>query len=106
MRTDPDHLPALQQRELERVTQTLLAEFDAAVAGGTQPFRKQGKVLKIILFGSYARNDWVDEPDNGYQSDYDLLVIVSHEKLDAPTGPAARPSPWLVSSWVVRCSRP
>ena len=38
MRTDPDHLPALQQRELERVTQTLLAEFDAAVAGGTQPF--------------------------------------------------------------------
>lgn len=81
MRTDPDHLPALQQRELERVTQTLLAEFDAAVAGGTQPFRKQGKVLKIILFGSYARNDWVDEPDNGYQSDYDLLVIVSHEKL-------------------------
>lgn len=81
MRTDPDHLPALQQRELERVTQTLLAEFEAAVAGGTQPFRKQGKVLKIILFGSYARNDWVDEPDNGYQSDYDLLVIVSHEKL-------------------------
>ena len=81
MRTDPDHLPALQQRELERVAQTLLTEFDAAVAGGTQPFRKQGKVLKIILFGSYARNDWVDEPENGYQSDYDLLVIVSHEKL-------------------------
>lgn len=81
MRTDLDHLPALQQRELERVTQTLLAEFEAAVAGGTQPFRRQGRVLKIILFGSYARNDWVDEPQNGYQSDYDLLIIVSHEKL-------------------------
>lgn len=81
MRTDPDHLPALQQRELERVTQTLLTEFEAAVAGGTQPFRKQGQVLKVILFGSYARNDWVDEPENGYQSDYDLLIVVSHEKL-------------------------
>ncbi|WP_374660777.1 HEPN domain-containing protein, partial [Phenylobacterium sp.] len=60
---------------------TLLAEFEAAVAGGTQPFRRQGRVLKIILFGSYARNDWVDEPQNGYQSDYDLLIVVSHEKL-------------------------
>lgn len=38
-------------------------------------------MLKIILFGSYARTDWVDEPDNGYLSDFDLLVIVSHEKL-------------------------
>nr|WP_240623359.1 HEPN domain-containing protein [Brevundimonas lutea] len=38
-------------------------------------------MLKIILFGSYARNDWVDEPENGYLSDFDLLVVVSHEKL-------------------------
>jgi len=33
------------------------------------------------LFGSYARSDWVDEPDNGYQSDFDLLIIVSHPDL-------------------------
>ncbi|MBW8295317.1 HEPN domain-containing protein, partial [Sphingopyxis sp.] len=33
------------------------------------------------LFGSYARGDWVDEPENGYQSDYDLLIIVSHANL-------------------------
>ncbi|WP_240623336.1 HEPN domain-containing protein [Brevundimonas lutea] len=38
-------------------------------------------MLKIILFGSYARTDWVDEPENGYLSDFDLLVIVNHEKL-------------------------
>jgi predicted nucleotidyltransferase len=81
MRTDTDHLPSLQQRELEHVTNLLLGEFDLALAGGTQPFRKTGKILKIILFGSYARGDWVDEPQNGYQSDYDLLIIVSHEKL-------------------------
>jgi predicted nucleotidyltransferase/HEPN domain-containing protein len=81
MRTGPDHLPALQQRELERVTSLFLSEFEHALAGGTQPWRKAGRILKIILFGSYARDDWVDEPQNGYQSDYDLLIIVSHEKL-------------------------
>lgn len=84
MRADLDHLPAKQQRELERVRTTLLTEFDAAIksgGGGTQSWRRDGRVLKIILFGSYARNDWVDEPDNGYLSDFDLLVIVSHEKL-------------------------
>ena len=84
MRLDLDHLPAKLQRELERVRTTLLTEFDAAIhsgGGGTQAWRRDGRVLKIILFGSYARNDWVDEPDNGYLSDFDLLVIVSHEKL-------------------------
>jgi predicted nucleotidyltransferase len=84
MRADLDHLPAKQQRELERVRTTLLTEFEGAIksgGGGTQSWRRDGRVLKIILFGSYARTDWVDEPDNGYLSDFDLLVIVSHEKL-------------------------
>lgn len=84
MRADLDHLPTKQQRELEHVRTTLLTEFDAAIksgGGGTQSWRRDGRVLKIILFGSYARTDWVDEPDNGYLSDFDLLVIVSHEKL-------------------------
>jgi len=84
MRADLDHLPAKQQHELERIRTTLLTEFEAAIksgGGGTQSWRRDGRVLKIILFGSYARNDWVDEPDNGYLSDFDLLVIVSHEKL-------------------------
>jgi predicted nucleotidyltransferase/HEPN domain-containing protein len=84
MRSDLDHLPARQQRELERVQTTLLGEFEAALTsggGGTQPWRRNGKVLKIVLFGSYARNDWVDQPENGYLSDFDLLVVVSHEKL-------------------------
>lgn len=81
MRTDLDHLPERQQQELDRVREILLEEFDKAVAHRTQPHRREGKVYKIILFGSYARDDWVDEPDNGYQSDFDLLVIVSHEDL-------------------------
>ncbi|WP_369059060.1 nucleotidyltransferase and HEPN domain-containing protein [Caulobacter sp. 73W] len=84
MKSDLDHLPERQQAELERIRTTLLTEFEVALksgAGGTSPWRKSGKVLKIVLFGSYARNDWVDEPDNGYLSDFDLLVVASHPKL-------------------------
>jgi len=81
MRQDVDHLPAVQQRELERVTRILRDEFGAAISGATQPWKKNGKILKIILFGSYSRDDWVDEPQNGYLSDFDLLIIASHEDL-------------------------
>jgi predicted nucleotidyltransferase/HEPN domain-containing protein len=81
MRVDLDHLPQVQQAELARVRDTLMAEFAQAISTSTQPWKKNGRILKIILFGSYSRDDWVDEPDNGYQSDFDLLVIVSHEDL-------------------------
>ena len=81
MRVDLDHLPDTQQAELARVRDTLMAEFAQAISTATQPWKKNGKILKIILFGSYSRNDWVDDPENGYQSDFDLLVIVSHEDL-------------------------
>jgi predicted nucleotidyltransferase len=81
MRTDFDHLPERQQHELERVRNILLEEFDKAIARATQPHKRNGKVYKVILFGSYARSDWVDEPENGYQSDFDLLIVVSHDDL-------------------------
>jgi len=81
MKNDVDHLPTVQRGELERVQHVLMEEFDEAIARATTPSRKNGKILKIILFGSYARDDWVDEPENGYQSDFDLLVIVNHDDL-------------------------
>lgn len=81
MKRDVDHLPAVQQGELERVQRVLMEEFAEAISKATTPSRKNGKILKIILFGSYARTDWVDEPENGYQSDFDLLVVVNHEDL-------------------------
>jgi predicted nucleotidyltransferase/HEPN domain-containing protein len=76
-----DHLPTVYQQELARVQRILLEEFDAAIAQATKPHKRNGKVYKIILFGSYARDDWVDESENGYQSDYDLLIVVSHTDL-------------------------
>jgi predicted nucleotidyltransferase/HEPN domain-containing protein len=81
MRNDVDHLPALQQNELARAKQILLDEFSVAISRTTQPWKKNGKVQKIVLFGSYSRGDWVDDAANGYQSDFDILIIVSHKDL-------------------------
>jgi predicted nucleotidyltransferase len=83
MRTGLDHLPASKQRELERVVQILFEEFDEARVLATQDWKKKGRILKIILYGSYARGGWVDEPHTakGYQSDFDLLIIVNDERL-------------------------
>jgi uncharacterized protein len=81
MRTNADHLPPAQREELARATRILMDEFALATSRATQPWKKNGRIQKIILFGSYARGDWVDEPENGYQSDYDLLIIVNHRDL-------------------------
>lgn len=81
MRADVDHLPIVQQHELTRVQDLLMEEFGEAISRSTSASRKYGKIYKIILFGSYARDDWIDEPENGYQSDFDLLVVVSHRDL-------------------------
>lgn len=81
MRTDLDHLPPAKQRELEHVVRSLFEEFRDATSLATQSWKKQGRILKIVLFGSYARGDWVEDPKGGYFSDYDLLVIVSDRRL-------------------------
>jgi predicted nucleotidyltransferase/HEPN domain-containing protein len=83
VRTDLDHLPDAKRRELERVVQLIFEEFEDATKLAQQGWKKQARILKIILFGSHARGGWVDEPHTakGYQSDYDLLIVVSHEKL-------------------------
>ncbi|KTE15571.1 nucleotidyltransferase and HEPN domain-containing protein [Sphingopyxis sp. H115] len=83
MRSDLDHLPPQKQRELERVVRIIFEEFDDALALATQGWKRKGRIAKIILYGSYARGGWVDEPHTakGYQSDYDLLVIVNDQRL-------------------------
>lgn len=82
MRTGIDHLPPAKQRELERVVEILFEEFREATEHATGR-HKAGRILKVILFGSYARGDWVDAPmaANQYKSDYDLLVIVNQKEL-------------------------
>ncbi|WP_339703835.1 HEPN domain-containing protein [uncultured Sphingosinicella sp.] len=83
MRTDLDHLPPAKQRELERVLEVLFAGFEEATALATQAWKKKGRILKVVLYGSYARGGWVDEPHTakGYKSDFDLLVVVNDKRL-------------------------
>ncbi|WP_459868854.1 nucleotidyltransferase domain-containing protein, partial [Endothiovibrio diazotrophicus] len=57
-----DHLPEPKRLQLQAITERLCA----AVA-----------LDWVVLFGSYARGDWVEDPLHGYFSDYDLLVVVS-----------------------------
>lgn len=82
MKSDISHLPAGKRRELERVVQILFEEFEDANGQATGN-RRMGRILKVVLYGSYARGGWVDEPHTakGYQSDFDLLVIVNQKEL-------------------------
>ena len=83
MKSGIDHRPPHKQRELERVVEIVFEEFEDALALATQGWKKKGRISKIILYGSYARGGWVDEPHTakGYQSDYDLLIIVNDKRL-------------------------
>ena len=81
MKSDLDHLPQSKQRELAHVVRVLFEEFEAAHALGSSKWKKQGRILKLVLYGSYARGDWVDDPVGGYRSDYDLLIVVNDERL-------------------------
>ncbi|MDF7775694.1 HEPN domain-containing protein [Sphingomonas sp. AOB5] len=84
MKTDLDHLPSQKQRELQHVVRVLFEEFEREIGLATQPWKKRGRILKVVLYGSYARGDWVDDAVGGYKSDYDILVVVNDTKLTDP----------------------
>jgi predicted nucleotidyltransferase len=65
MKTSLDYLPENKRDELRTAVRMIREEFD---------------VEMIILFGSYARDEWVEELGKDefyytYQSDFDILVI-------------------------------
>jgi len=71
MKTSTAHLPENKQEELKYAVEIILEQVNAEM---------------IILFGSYARGDWVEEPaPDGfhyiYQSDFDLFVLVENKKV-------------------------
>jgi predicted nucleotidyltransferase/HEPN domain-containing protein len=81
VRTELSHLTVAKQNELDAVVRMLFAGFEDALKGRNAPHRKAGRILKVILYGSYARGDWVADPVGGYFSDYDVLVLVNHDDL-------------------------
>lgn len=73
-------LPARKQRDVAYIVTSLHKALDTFLEGKTGSKAKY-KILKIILFGSHAKGTWVNDPVNGYMSDYDILVIVNAESL-------------------------
>jgi len=61
MKTDLSHLPEDKQDELRGITEIIRRTVAPEI---------------VILFGSHARGDWVEDEQTGYMSDYDILVIV------------------------------
>ncbi|MBK6492697.1 MAG: HEPN domain-containing protein [Sphingomonadales bacterium] len=81
MRTDTDHLKPQQRRLLERGVEIIRQQFAEAIKGKAWERQKQGRILKIILYGSMARGKAVLDLSSGYRSDFDLLIVVSHPAL-------------------------
>ncbi|WMT92649.1 nucleotidyltransferase and HEPN domain-containing protein [Pelagibacterium sp. H642] len=82
MKSRLDHLPERKQREIARIVEIIHEEFEDALKEAKSEAKRRGRILKIILFGSYAKGTWVDEPHTmkGYRSDYDILVIVNERR--------------------------
>jgi predicted nucleotidyltransferase len=74
-----DYLPASKRRELARVLEILFDEVQTFQASKQSDRKTGGKILKVILYGSYGRGDWVEDRASGYRSDYDLLIVVNHK---------------------------
>jgi len=75
-----EQLPASRQEHLAHIVTVLRDEFEQ-VTGFATGKKKHGRILKIILFGSYATGKWVNDPAHGYVSDYDILVMVNQREL-------------------------
>jgi predicted nucleotidyltransferase/HEPN domain-containing protein len=81
MRADLDHLRRVHRRELALAVRILFESFEDWLKTKQKRERKQGRILKVILYGSHARGTAVEDRGSGYMSDYDLLVVVNHEDL-------------------------
>lgn len=67
MKTSLSHLPEDKQEELKNLTEIIVEKVPAEM---------------VILFGSHARGDWVEDFQDTYEyvSDYDILVITKDRK--------------------------
>lgn len=81
MRTDLDHLSAARQAELARVVEIIHEELTGRINEVGSPREKRYRLLKLVLFGSFAKGTWFEDSKSGRASDIDLLAIVSHEAL-------------------------
>jgi uncharacterized protein len=62
------HLPVAKQQQLGSIVRIIRTTAD---------------VERVILYGSHARGDWVEDPATGFFSDFDLAVLVASPALAA-----------------------
>lgn len=81
MNTSLDHLPENKQANIQFLADTIRDEFEQVRGFATSEKKKLSRISMIILFGSYAKGTYVDDPENGYVSDYDVLVVLNRREL-------------------------
>ncbi|GES41171.1 hypothetical protein RsS62_04230 [Rhizobium dioscoreae] len=79
------HLPENRRRELERIARILFGEFEDVQKSRLSDTEKGGRILKLLLFGPFARCDWVEDRENDGRSEYNLLVVVTTETFADPS---------------------
>lgn len=80
-RTSLDHLPEAKKAEILWVKNLIFEEFAAAIDGRRADDVRDGKILRLILHGPYATGAWVDDPAGIYFADYEMLAVVSSDRL-------------------------
>ena len=75
--TSLNHLPEGKQNTLAEIRRLIVNEVEAYVEHKHDNSKRHGHIVWLVLFGSYARGTYVDNPINGYISDFDILVAVS-----------------------------
>jgi uncharacterized protein len=80
MKTDLDHLPERKQRYVNAISDLIVNNVCQLTEYATGK-KKLSKITHIILFGSYAKGEFTDDPEHGYTSDYDILVVLNNEFL-------------------------
>lgn len=80
-RTSLDHLPEAKKAEVLWVKNLIFEEFAAAIDGRRADDVRDGQILRLILHGPYATGAWVDDPAGIYFADYEMLAVVSSDRL-------------------------
>lgn len=81
MRDRLNHLNLQKQRDIAYVRKVILEELSKRLRASKSERVRRYRILKLVLYGSFAKGTWFDDRNSGRASDYDFLVIVSHKAL-------------------------
>ena len=86
MQTSLDHLPPARQAEFARIRGVILEELETRIKADGKARAKRYRLLKLVLFGSFAKGTWFEDSRSGRASDVDLIYLCFPNN---PTGAVA-----------------